>query len=94
MIPLRKRYSRKKPKKSQSNQKQINHHTMNQVIDSNQDEKGSQNEKNVQKQTNKTPKSKLEQTKANPQSSHPNHQETILLNTPVTEKIHDGSNKS
>jgi len=94
MIPLRKRYPRKKPKKSQSNQKKINRHAVNQFIDSNQDEKGSQNEKNVQKQTDKTSKLKLEQTKTNSQYSHPNHQETALLNTPATEIIQKGSNKS
>ena len=87
MIPLRKRYSRKKPKKSQSNQKQINCHAVNQFIESNQDEEGSQNEKNVQKQTDKTPKFKLEQTRTDSQNSHPNYQGTALLNTPVTEKI-------
>jgi len=67
---------------------------VNQFIDSNQDEKGSQNEKNVQKQTDKTPKFKLEQTKTNSQSSHPNHQGTVRFNTPATEKIQKGSNKS
>jgi len=94
VIPLRKRYTRKKPKKNQSNQKQINRYAVNQCIDSNQNEKGSQNEKNVQKQTDKTPKSKLEQTKTHPQNAHPNHQGTALLNTPVTKKIQKGSNKS
>jgi len=67
---------------------------VNQFINSNQDGKSSQNEKNVQKQTDKTPKSKLEQTKTNSQNSHPNQQRTTLLNTPVTGKIQKGSNKS
>jgi len=94
MVPLRKGYSHKQPKKSQSNQKQINHHAVNQIIDSNQDEKGSQNEKDVQKQTDKASRFKLEQSKTDSQNPNANYQGTIRFNTPVTEKIQKGSNKS